>query len=92
LTRENWDEVMIDIACHHHERLDGTGYPHGLAGTEITDITRLASIADVFSSLSDKRPYKAAMTAEDAITAMLKMEGQLDIPLVKSFRAVVLPL
>lgn len=92
LTRDNWDEAMIDIACHHHERLDGSGYPHGLKGNEITDITRLASIADIFSSLTDKRPYKAAMTAEDAIAAMLKMEGHLDIPLVKSFRDVVLPM
>jgi len=91
LEREKWDEIMIDIAAHHHERLDGSGYPDGLKGNEITDIVRLASIANIFSALTDKRSRKAAMTAEKAIEAMLDMTGYLDIPLVKSFRAVVLP-
>jgi len=91
LEREKWDEIMIDIAAHHHERLDGSGYPDGLKGNEITDIVRLASIANIFSALTDKRSHKAAMTAEKAIEAMLDMTGYLDIPLVKSFRAVVLP-
>lgn len=91
LEKEDWDDVMIDIATHHHEKLDGSGYPHGLKGNEISDIVRLTSIANVFSGLTDKRPYKVAMTAERAIEAMLEMKNHLDIPLVKSFRAVVLP-
>lgn len=91
LERENWDEVMIDIAAHHHENLDGSGYPDGLIGNEVSDIVRLASIADTFSGLTDKRPHKAAMTAEKAIATMLERENHLDIPLVRSFRAVVLP-
>ncbi|MBL4612490.1 MAG: HD domain-containing protein [Emcibacter sp.] len=90
LERENWDPEIIDIAAHHHENLDGSGYPDGLKGPEISDIVRLVSIANIFSNLTDKRPFKVAMTAEKAIEHMLAMTDHLDIPLVKSFRAVVL--
>ncbi len=90
LEKNNWDGVMIDIATHHHEKLDGSGYPHGLKGSQVSDLARLAAIADVFSGLVDKRSYKAAMSAEDAINIMLDMKEQLDIPLVKAFCAVAL--
>lgn len=85
-----WDADLIDIAVHHHEKLDGTGYPDGLTGTEVSDLARMAAIADVFSGLTDKRSYKAAMTSEKAINIMLGMEGHLDIPLVKAFQAIAL--
>lgn len=91
LSGADWDEVMIDIAVHHHEMLDGSGYPHGLKGTEISDIVRTATIANIFTGLTDKRAYKPAMTAENAIETMLGMGNQLDNALVKAFRPVVLP-
>jgi len=91
LEKENWDKVMIDIAAHHHEKLDGTGYPNGLKDTEISDPVRMAAIANTFSGLTDKRSYKPAMTAEKAIETMLEMKDHLDFPLVLSFRDVVLP-
>jgi len=90
LTEANWDERVIDIAAHHHEKLDGSGYPDGLKGAEITDIVQAASIANIFSGLTDKRSYKPAMTAEKAIETMLDMDEQLDSNLVKAFRPVVL--
>ncbi len=91
LEKENWDKVMIDIAAHHHEKLDGTGYPDGLKGAQISDAVRIASIANIFSGLTDKQPNKPAMTAEKAIERMLEMDDHLDFPLVLSFRDVVLP-
>lgn len=91
LTGENWDEVIIDIAAQHHEMLDGSGYPHGLKGAEISDIVRTATIANIFAGLTDKRSYKPAMTAEKAFETMLGMGNQLDNTLVKAFRPVVLP-
>jgi HD-GYP domain-containing protein (c-di-GMP phosphodiesterase class II) len=81
---------MIDIATHHHEKLDGTGYPHGLKGSEVSDLARMTAIADMFSGLVDKRSYKPSMSAEKAIAIMMESGNQLDIPLVKAFRAVVL--
>ncbi|MCK5424677.1 MAG: HD domain-containing protein [Emcibacter sp.] len=90
LSVEKWDEDMIDIATHHHERLDGNGYPDGLKGSEVSDLARMTAIADMFSGLVDKRSYKPSMSAEKAIGIMLETEGQLDIPLVKAFQSVVL--
>ncbi|MCK5424852.1 MAG: HD domain-containing protein [Emcibacter sp.] len=87
----NWDEVIVDIAAHHHENLDGSGYPDGLKGDEISDIVRTVSIANVFADLTDKRSNKPAMTAEKAFETMLGMENKLDISLVKAFRPVVIP-
>ena len=90
LEKEEWDPVMLDIASHHHEKLDGTGYPHGLKNAEISDVVRMTTIANVFSGLTDKRSFKKVMTAENAIKTMIEMKDHLDIPLVKSFQAVVI--
>jgi len=90
MTENDWDNDLIDIAVHHHEKLDGTGYPDGLAGKEVSDLARMAAIADVFSGLTDKRSYKPAMSAEKAVAIMLDMSGHLDLPLVGAFRNVVL--
>lgn len=91
ILRDNgWSDMMIDIANHHHEKIDGSGYPHGLKGMEVSDLARMASIADMFSGLVDKRSYKPAMSAENAINILLDMKEQLDIPLVKAFQEVVL--
>ncbi len=91
LAGAGWDDIIIDIAVHHHEKLDGSGYPDGLKGNEIKDIVRTVSIVNTFADLTDKRSYKPAMTAEKAIETMLGMGDQLDIQLVKAFRPVVLP-
>jgi putative two-component system response regulator len=56
--------VARDIAEHHHERWDGTGYPCKLAGTDIPLAARIVAIADVFDALSSKRAYKPAFTRE----------------------------
>lgn len=90
LKEGGWDKNMIDIAVHHHEKLDGGGYPDGLKGNEISDLARMTSIADIFSGITDKRSYKPAMPAEKALDIMLGMEGHLDIPLVKTFQTVIL--
>ncbi|MFC0170333.1 HD-GYP domain-containing protein [Pseudoduganella danionis] len=54
-----------DVALSHHERWDGTGYPHGLAGTAIPEAARLVAVADVFDALTMQRPYKAAWSLSD---------------------------
>lgn len=86
LREPDLDPDTIAMAVHHHERLDGTGYPDGLSGTRINDCTRLIAIADVYSALIDKRSYKGAMTNEQALDLMGTFEGHLDMDLVKAFR------
>jgi putative two-component system response regulator len=54
------------IALNHHERWDGSGYPHGITGEEIPLSARLCAIADVFDALTTPRPYKKEISPEDA--------------------------
>src|SRR6188768_2151743 len=55
------------VALRHHERWDGSGYPHGLSGEAIPRIARIVTVADVFDALLSSRPYKAAWTVADTI-------------------------
>jgi putative nucleotidyltransferase with HDIG domain len=79
---------MIDMVVHHHEYLDGSGYPHGLKRNEISDPVRILTIADIFGALIERRSYKAPMSAEAAYGVLLDMGPKLDTDLVREFRAV----
>jgi putative two-component system response regulator len=59
-------EIAADIALHHHERWDGSGYPEGLKGHEISLASRIVTIADVFDALTSRRPYKDPWPLEKA--------------------------
>ncbi len=85
-----FDAEVIDVAFHHHEYLDGSGYPEGLAGADINDLVRIVSIADVFSALVDKRAYKDAIPKEKSYGMLLQMEGKLDTALVRAFEEIAL--
>ena len=74
------------IACTHHERWDGGGYPAGLAGEEIPLHGRLVALADVFDALTHARPYKPAWPLERAVAEIRREAGrQLDPELVRTF-------
>ena len=82
---------IITIAAQHHEKLDGSGYPHGLAGKDLNRLARIASIVDVFSALTDRRVYKPPMEAETALNLMVEqMASELDIKLLSLFRQMLL--
>ena len=82
---------IIIIAAQHHEKLDGTGYPLGLAGNKLNRLARMASIIDVFSALTDRRVYKPSMSAEKALTLMTnEMSSHLDMKLLGLFRQMLL--
>ena len=55
-----------EVAISHHEKYDGSGYPHGLQGTKIPIFGRIVAVADVFDALTSERPYKKAWPIEDA--------------------------
>jgi putative two-component system response regulator len=65
-----------EIALSHHERWDGTGYPHGLNGHEIPLSARLVAVADVYDALTQERPYKPAWRVEDAVGEILDQRGR----------------
>ena len=70
---------MGSIIRHHHERFDGAGYPDGLAGEEIPLESRIISAADTFDAVTSERPYRGAMTVEEAKEELRRVAGsQLD--------------
>ena len=70
----------LDIIQHHHEKLDGSGYPDGLRGGEILMVTRIMAVADIFDALTSDRPYRRAMPNNKALEILLKeaREGKID--------------
>jgi len=79
---------IIDLAVHHHEYLDGTGYPDGLSGDEIGRYVRMLTICDIYSALTEERAYKRAFSARQAYATLLEMGGKIDQDLLHQFRPV----
>ena len=77
---------MLDMVIHHHEYLDGSGYPHGLQANEISDLVRIMTISDVFGALVERRSYKEPMSGKDAYQVLVDMGPKLDKELVREFR------
>lgn len=76
-----------EIALTHHEKWDGTGYPHGLAGEAIPIAGRVVAIADVFDALTAERPYKKPWPVEEAVKFITENAGKhFDPALVEAFR------
>jgi putative nucleotidyltransferase with HDIG domain len=81
------DEALTGIVRHHHERLDGRGYPDGLAGEEIPVGARVIAVADTFDTLTSTRPYRSARRHKEALGLLAAEAGaQLDPDAVRAFR------
>lgn len=79
-------QLAAEIALHHHECWDGSGYPQGLSGEAIPESARIVAVADVFDALCGRRAYKAPWTVEDALRKLDSMAGkQLEPRLVQHF-------
>lgn len=90
LTEAGFPTRMVEWAAHHHERLDGKGYPFALAGKEIDEGSRLMTIADIFAALTEDRPYRSAMTAGEALTVIERGAGTMvDAKLVEMAKRVL---
>tara|TARA_B100000315_G_scaffold255787_1_gene300061 strand:- start:1937 stop:3031 length:1095 start_codon:yes stop_codon:yes gene_type:complete len=74
------------IALQHHEKLDGSGYPLGLKGSELNTLARMGSIVDIYSALTDRRVYKPAMEPDKALGIMSEMADGLDMALLSTFK------
>jgi HD-GYP domain-containing protein (c-di-GMP phosphodiesterase class II) len=79
--------VASDVARHHHERCDGTGYPDRLAGNAIPLAARLLAIADVYDALRSRRVYKGELPHAEAMRLMLEVSpSQFDPALLQAFQ------
>lgn len=81
---------ILDAVRHHHEYLDGSGYPDALAGDSIGDIVRILTISDIFAALIEHRHYKPTMPRAEAYEILCGMTGKLEKALVASFKQVAL--
>ena len=78
------------IALHHHEKWDGTGYPRGLKGDNIPEVARIAALADVYDALTHARAYKHAWTHEEAVLEIERTSGtHFDPRMVTTFLSLV---
>ena len=78
--------AILSGARDHHEKLDGSGYPRGLKGEDISKFARIIAIADIFNALTTRRSYKPALSTFEALKIMKHdMEGELDPDLLKRF-------
>jgi len=67
--------ILRNTAEHHHETMDGKGYPHGLQGGNIPIESRIVAVADIFDALTSKRPYKEAWSVDEAFKELRKLSG-----------------
>jgi putative nucleotidyltransferase with HDIG domain len=82
------DPDMLDMVVHHHEYLDGSGYPHGLEAHQLSDLVRMMTIADVFGALIERRSYKAPMAGAEAYQILENMGQRLDRDLLREFQPI----
>ncbi|HVC88065.1 MAG TPA: HD-GYP domain-containing protein [Gaiellaceae bacterium] len=78
----------LDCVLYHHERWDGAGYPHRLGGHEIPFEARILAVADAYDAMTSDRPYRPAMTRDEAVVEVERCSGtQFDPELAKAFLA-----
>ncbi len=68
--------VLRNVVAHHHEAIDGSGYPHGLTGEAISLEGRITAVADVFDALTSERPYKKAWSNDEAFAFLTEQAGR----------------
>ena len=76
---------VIDVCLHHHERIDGKGFPDGLAGEDISLLARMAAICNYYDEVTSTRPFKKGWDPAFALFKMLKSSGQFDIDVLGAF-------
>jgi len=82
-------EAVLDAVLHHHEALDGSGYPDGLKATQIKPLTRILTVCDIFSAIIEKRSYNAAQPPSSAIMVLVDMalRSRVDYEIVQKLAA-----
>ncbi|MES2772276.1 MAG: HD-GYP domain-containing protein [Pseudomonadota bacterium] len=81
----NSDPVALDVLLHHHEKIDGSGYPKGLKAEDISLFAKMGAICDVYDAVTSDRPYKAGWDPSSALRQMAEWPGHFDPQVFQAF-------
>jgi putative nucleotidyltransferase with HDIG domain len=82
-------EIALDVCAHHHERIDGTGYPFRLSQDHLSVHARMGAVCDVYDAVTSARAYKPAWTQSEALEWMASTHGQFDPHIFDTFRRMI---
>ena len=85
LEGRNVSPMALDVCLHHHEKTDGSGYPHRLAGEAITLHARMGAVCDVYDAITSNRPYKAGWDPAESVRKMADWKGHFDPRVFQAF-------
>lgn len=77
--------AVLDVCLHHHEKMDGSGYPHGLQGKEISLMARMGAICDVYDAITSNRSYKPGWDPAESVAKMISWRGHFDQTILSAF-------
>lgn len=79
------DALVLDVCLHHHEKADGSGYPHRLAGNQISLFAQMGAVCDVYDAVTSNRPYNRGWDPGEAIQRMSTWKGHFDQRVFQAF-------
>jgi HD-GYP domain-containing protein (c-di-GMP phosphodiesterase class II) len=86
---DDYEDVAV-VVRHHHERIDGNGYPDGRTADDIPLLSRIIAVADAYNAMTSDRPYREAMPSQVARMRLAQAVGsQFDVTVVAAFEAVL---
>lgn len=86
LERQGADAIPFEVCLHHHEKMDGSGYPHGLKGEAISLVARMGAVCDVYDAITSNRPYKRGWGPAESLRKMAEWsKGHFDPHVFQAF-------
>lgn len=82
-------DVALDVCANHHERIEGTGYPSGRSGSNLSTHARMAAVCDVYDAMTSARAYRDAFSQSEALELMAGAAGQFDAVIFTAFRTMI---
>ena len=80
------DDIALDVCLHHHERIDGKGYPEKLNGEQMSLFAKMGAVCDVYDAITSNRPYKKGWTPSESIRKMASWkDGHFDEDVFNNF-------
>jgi HD-GYP domain-containing protein (c-di-GMP phosphodiesterase class II) len=78
-------DAALDVSLHHHEKIDGSGYPFNLKGNQISLLAKMGAVCDVYDAITSARPYKAGWEPGHSIKRMANNQGHFDATVLEAF-------